>query len=166
VNTKDFIPVCGVVVTLVYGWSLYRFLWVLTGWVNYLTAEEITGIFFYSLTVSLVDSSIVLFTLVGLSFLLPPKWLRDHFVFRGSFSALYILIFAMYLTLNTIPLDQLGVQLLVALVGLVFLHLVVGRFQRLRLLIEAIADRSIVFLYIYIPLSVLGIISVIIRNIW
>ena len=91
VKIKDWLPVCGLVVALVYGWSLYRFMWILPGWLKFLALDEILSLLSYTFAVSLLDSLIVVAVLTVLAFILPRNWLRDDFVLRGGLSALFLL---------------------------------------------------------------------------
>jgi len=70
----------------------------------------------------------------------------------------------MYLATKTIALIQLPVYLMGGLICLIALQFIFGRVHFLRNLVEIIVDRSVVFLYLYIPLSLAGVIGVILRN--
>jgi len=164
VKRKELIPVCGLVVMLVYGWSLYRFLYILPSWLKFLKLSEVFSLLSYTFVVNLIDSILVVASLVVLAFLLPRKWIRDDFILRGGLSGLMILLSAMYLAFRGVRLEHLPVYFLGNLILLIVLQLVFGRVQGLRTFIEAVADRSVIFLYIYIPLSLVGLIGVIWRS--
>jgi hypothetical protein len=166
IKIKDLLPVCGLVATLIYGWSLFRFIWILPSWLKFLTGEEILYILFLSFAFCFVDSLIFIFLLIVFALLVPYKWFRDDFIFRGSLVALSALIFVIYLASNMISLDGLPSRLAGFLVFMVLFQLLGARLGWLRSLIATIADRSIVFIYIFLPLTLVGILGIFLRNVW
>jgi len=163
---KHLSSVYGLIVMLTYGWSIYRFLWNLPSWVKFLTINEISVILAYTFVTNLIESLLILIGLVIVAAVLPAKWLQDDFIVRGGLSVFYLLGFVMFVSYNLISFDQLINNYLIrGVIDFVFLHFVIGYVGPLQSFIYSIADRATIFLYIYIPLSILSLIFVLIRNI-
>jgi hypothetical protein len=163
-NTGGLISVYGLIVMLVYGWSMYQFIWNLPSWISFLTVGEIGVILAYTLATDAFESILVLSIPILFSILLPSKWFRDDFVIRGGLSVLYVLIFIIFVSYNAIPFSQLDKLILRAVVDLAFLHFVIGYVHPLRKFIESLADRSSTFLYLTIPSSIIAGIIILIRS--
>ncbi len=166
IKTKDILPVCGVIVAVIYSWNLYRFVWILPSWLKFLTVGEIFNILSMTLAISFLDTLLVLGLLIIVALIVPFQWFRDDFVFRGCLFGLYVLIFAVYLASNVVPLNLLPVYSMGSLVVFIFLQLWGGRVLRIRSLVLVLADRAIVFLYVYLPMTLVGIVSIVLRAIW
>jgi hypothetical protein len=151
-------------VLLLYGWTIYWFSWNLPSWLAFLPLYDIFGILAYALVTNLLESLAVLAVLILLAAVLPPSWFRDEFVVRAGFTALYFLIIGMYLLNNFIPLMQLGRPFLITVAIFLPAQYLLGRIRVVQTGLNTMADRSIVFLYVSVPLSVLGLIVILVRN--
>jgi len=167
-NLTELSSVYSVIVILVYGWTIYWSFWKLPSWLDFLPLSEIGAIYCYLLATNFVESLITLFGVVFVSLLLPEKWFRDVFVSRGSMLSAIILISIMnfeyhYNTpadyFNMFPMYFL-ITLLVACVAVFF----AGWIYIIRKVIEIFAENATIFLYIMLPLSLLSIIVILIRN--
>ena len=167
---EQILPVYAVIVVMIYTWSLILFFWRLPSWINFSTLGEIAVIFSYMVVVNLVESILVLLLLAALSMILPPKWFHDRFVTKGSSLVLLGLGCLMYFNNNLLddilfPLLMLKKILIVvaAILALVFL---IDRISLLNRFLEELANRMIVFLYIWLPISALSLLTVLVRNIF
>lgn len=149
----------------IYGWSIYQFLWTFPSWLKFLTLGEIGAILAYIIVTNLIDSLLVLASLIFVSIVLPTKWLRDNFIVRGGMSVLYLLILVINVAYNAVPFDQLNNYVVRGVIDLAFLHFVIGYVPPLQRFIYSLADRSTVFLYLSIPSSVLAMVVVLFLNI-
>jgi hypothetical protein len=163
---EQIYPVYGLVVFCVYGWSIYWFAWNLPSWLSFIPLGQIIGVLSYALTVNLIESLVVLAVLILLSAVLPAKWFRADFVFRAGLTAISFSILGMYLLGNFVPLVELTKDLLIFAVIFIALQYLLGRISLARRVIESFADRSTVFLYISIPVTLLGVINIALRNFW
>jgi hypothetical protein len=162
--------VFAVIATIIYSWGLYRFVWRLPSWLHYLTAGEILGILSYLLITALLESLLLVSLLLGLCALLPHLF-RDSFLARGtgltlgffigilSFMIVYEQAGSAYL--GTIPYWTLGALALAILFGWLF-----GRVRVLASFAAWTSDRLLVFLYLFLPLTALGLIVVAARNLF
>jgi hypothetical protein len=162
---QQILSVYGLVVMLVYGWTIYWFAWNLPSWLGFMTLRDILGILAYSFVVNFFESCAVLIALMFFGAILPKNWLRGDFIVVGGFVVIYFLIFTMFLLYNFVYLPQLGKSVAVAFLLFVIVQYAVKRFRFTRVVIEWLADRSVVFLYISIPATVAGLIVVLARNI-
>jgi len=166
----QILPVFAIIVTIVYAWGLYRFVWRLPSWLHYLTVGEIFGILSYMLVTAFFESLLLVGLLLGLCALLPRQF-RDTFLVRGTGIALgfFLGILAFMIVyertgstyLVTIPYWTIASPALATLLGWLF--------PRTRLLASFAAwtsDRLLVFLYLFLPLTALGLIVVVVRNLF
>jgi len=166
---QDVVPVYAVISFMIYGWTFVLFFWKLPSWLHYMTLSQVFGAFSYGILTNLVESLIVIGGLLGLCAVLPSRYLRDTFVDRGSTITI--------IALGSLMLYQYqfgGVRFDFAndirpwfiatfFIILLFVFLV-AKIRFLKSTMLNISDRLIIFLYILIPLSVICVLDVIIRN--
>jgi hypothetical protein len=163
----DIVSVYSVIAFMLFAWSLLIFFWYLPSWLYFMSFGDLFAVFCYVMASSFFESLAFLLFLLLLSFFLPPKYLRDEFVARGTSITLCVIgLIMLNFRLNIsnkfdISLPWFGVALFFAAVaGSIF-------FTRLRPVRQALiwlSDRLIVFLYILIPLSLLSLLVVLVRN--
>ncbi|HSL27836.1 MAG TPA: hypothetical protein VK900_01450 [Anaerolineales bacterium] len=167
-SLQENIRVYAVIVALVYTWTTLWLFWDLPSWLYFLTIPEILPLFAYAFTTNLLETGLILVGLNLLAALLPRAWFRASFVAR-SFWLLalgmgYLMAFASLLGKEEdYPAGMLSWSPLVF--GLIFIvSLLLDRFPRIRALAEQIADRLTIFLYLTIPLSLISLFVVLVRN--
>ena len=161
-------PVYAIIVILTYGWTIYWALWKLPSWLDFLPLGEIGAIFCYLMTTNLIESLLMLIGVLIISLILPQKWFRDLFISRGSVLAASVLIPIMVFEYHfDKPADYyskfpmlLLVMFLVACV-LVFLA---GWINIVRKAVEVFAEKAVIFLFISLPVSILSLMVVLVRN--
>jgi len=170
---SDFLAVLGVVVFVVFGWSVRGFLHEVPSFINYFRVGQILAIFAYMMGFALLESLLATFGLGLLSVLLPTAWFRNGFVYKG-FVTIVVGGIAMLWLENTVmswsnrfpPLDLLltfvGITLGAWMILLVMSHYL----KPLQKALIYIADRIGVMVYLYVPLGVLGLVVVLTRNLW
>ena len=166
---QDVVPVYAVISCMIYGWTFVLFFWKLPSWLHYMTLSQVFGAFSYGILTNLVESLIVIGGLLGLGAILPSRYLRDTFVDRGSAITIIALGSVMLYQYqfggvrfdfaNDIRPWFIATFLIILLV--VFL---VAKIKFLKSAMVNVSDRLIIFLYIFIPLSVICVLDVIIRN--
>jgi hypothetical protein len=162
--------VYAIVVLIVYGWTVYWILWKLPSWIYYLTFPEILLVVSYSMVVNLLESLAFILGVLILSYLVPKAWFTDRFCSAGSL--LSILLGAVLMKFSAriqaadsfsyTPLIQIGVLFLAA----IFVAIIVTRYRLVANLLDLVADRAKIFLYISLPVSVIALIVVAIRNLF
>ena len=162
-------PVYAVIVLMVYAWTLVWFFWKLPSWLFFLNAGEILIALAYSLATNLVESLAVLCAPLVMSLALPKAWFHDRFVARGAALAISGLAYMMYLanqfkTKDDYPSLTLKTWSLgLAVILILFIVYLAGRLNPFKKVLELLADRAIIFLYISLPLSILSLVVVLIR---
>ncbi len=171
-NFFAVIPVYAVISFPIFSWTTVVWLWKLPYWVNFLTTSEIGAIFFYSMATAFLESVIVLGFLLLLSFILPARIFRDQFMIRGTWIALGLTLSVLgHGVLLAIEgrnyfQDPLILWSLVSLPIIFFLTLAATRVRFMTWMAEWLSDRLIVFLYILMPISILSMVAVFVRNIF
>ena len=164
------IPVYGVIVVIVYTWTLLWFFWKVPSWLYFLNAGEILMQLAYSFATNFLESIVILCGPLFLALVLPRKWFRDVFVARGASLSIAGLAYMIFLAnqftdKNAYPsLSLKAWTVLLAVVIIAVLVFLFGQIALLRKVLEVIADRVSVFVYILTPLSILSLLIVVIRS--
>jgi hypothetical protein len=167
-KASQIAPVYAVIVFIIYSWTTLWFFWKLPSWLSNLSIGEIFGVFAYVMATNLLESLSVLLIPVLLSLLLPKKWFYDAFAIRGTALVLLLLAYAIFLTNQIRHEDGYPKSLLVwsifVIFAIAFLVYVFGKIPIVCKILEFLSDRSVIFLYLSIPISVISLVVVIFRN--
>ena len=113
-------------------------------------------------------------TVSAIAGILPSKWLRDDFIARGAWA---LLVWVISWTIYFVRVQLLGLELGLTMADYVYPWIFVtlalaalasflsSRIRFMRTFATWLADRTLIFLFIFIPASLIGAIAVIIRNI-
>src|SRR4030095_3287611 len=167
---QAILQVYAVIVFMLSAWTMVAFSWRLSSWLLTLNIGEIFTIFSYAMLTNLMESLSVLLLLLLVSALLPPRFLRDDFIVRGTILSLGLLGSLMvYLGLNRkFGLENTSTLLagpIVVWLIMIFLLAFSSRFPWLRAAATWLSYPLIVFLFILLPLFVILSAYVIVRNI-
>jgi len=137
-------------------------------------ARKLLVMFTYVVSFSLAESLFLMAFVVFLCLVFPGRVFKQHFIAQGTVQVLIISIITYFIRqrielfqkfeiwkLLAIPLVALAVILL----SVVVFAVIFNRFIKVPQLIESLADRMTIFAYLYLPLGVLGLAVVILRNI-
>lgn len=169
-SLAQILPVYAVIMLMVYTWTLLWFFWKVPSWLFFMNAGDILSVLPYLLATNLAESLVVLCGPLFLSLVLPKTWFHDVFVGRGAALSIAVLGYMMYLAnqfKNKSDYPTLSLQLwsvLLALAGIAVLGYLFGQFRVLRRIIELISDRVTIFVYIFVPLSILSVLVIIVRS--
>lgn len=163
----EILALYATIVFLIYGWAILTFFWKVPSWLYFLSLGEIGAVLSYTLASSLFESTMILliFLLVGL--VLPSKLFVEKFIVRGSI-IICILTFWMAL-FNLITLIQLPTSNdfisfgLAAFLTIGLAIFAADRSAAVRKMMIALSDRLTIFLYVWLPLSVVGILVLLAR---
>lgn len=157
----------GVLVFVLSSWTLLWFFWKYPSWLYFLQIGEILTVLAYALATNFFESLVVLAALLALAVILPKKWFAETFAAHGLALALPVLGYMIFIAyqfqakadypsaaLNWAP---------VVLAGAVLLAFLVGRIPFLRRAVELFADRATIFLYFFLPISLLSVLVVVFR---
>lgn len=168
---SEVYTVLGVVVFMVFGWSMWGFFYKVPSFILHFKVGQILAVFAYMMGVALLESLLVTLGLGLLSLLLPVGWFKNGFVYKSFITVLTGAIALLWLE-NTImafnnklpPADLLLTAAGITLGAWVVLLLAFHYVKFLQNPVLFITDRVGVMAYLYIPLGILGLIVVLIRN--
>jgi len=166
-NGSAIASVYAVTVILIYGWTAYWFIWKLPSWIYYLSITEILTIAAYSAFANLFESLLIFSAPLALTIIFPKQWFLDRFISAGGLLVLLLGGYLIYFpsisaagSFSYAPLIQAVVFFIVA----IGLSILASRVHIVSNLIETFADRAKVFLYLSLPVSVLSVFVVVVRN--
>jgi hypothetical protein len=167
---RSILGVYATAVFLVYGWTLLASFWKVPSWMFFLRISDILSVYAYSFVIDFAESLFLLCLVLLVGVLLPKHWWNAQFTAKG---ALWIIVLmgSMMLRLytNRSPdswegfVSGQGVWWCYTLLLALMLNLLISRISLLRRGLESLADRLVVFLYIYLPLTALAIVVVFAR---
>ena len=167
-DTHSIISVYVLIIVFPYGWALYYFFWKLPSWLYYLSVGKISIFFAYTMALNFLESLVLLAAPVFWAFILPSKWFKENFIPAGGLYGLFLGCFLMYFSGHMETLSSFTYSIVFEFLGFIVLAvpLSVGlsRVRFLARLVSELADRATIFLYIIIPVSLLSILVVIVRN--
>ena len=171
-STNEIIPIYATIVFPIFSWTIFVALYNLSIWLNQLVIGELLILLTYILGISFIESLILLAGIVILAAILPAKFLRDQFVPQAGLMLWLIFILAFAAQMGQIYFtfwDQYAMVVYalgaVSLAAVLFLpYFVVSKYKRVVKFMEAFANRLTVFLAIYIPVGVVSLVTIILRN--
>jgi len=163
----EILAVYATIVFLIYGWASITFFWKVPSWLYFLSIGEIAAILSYTFASSLLECTIILFIFLFAGLVLPSRLLADRFAVRASLIVYSLTFWMVLFTLNTLiqlPTTSdfitfgLGVSVTSALAILLS-----ERISFVPGLVMAVGNRLTIFLYLWLPLGLLGILVIIFR---
>jgi hypothetical protein len=158
-----------VIAFILYTWTLLWFFWKLPGWLFFLNVGNILSALAYVLATNLAESLLVLGAVLALAWLLPGRWFRDVFVARGAALCMAGLGYMMFLAdrfkdkINYPELPLAAWTVPVALVAVALVAYAGGRIAPVRKVLEAVADRATIFVYLLVPASLVSLVVILIH---
>ncbi|MBI5933971.1 MAG: hypothetical protein HY867_09710 [Chloroflexi bacterium] len=167
-STREWMPVYAMGLSILNFWMLGHFSWKLSGWVYFQRVSDLLVTLAYSFATTFLESAAVIFGIVLLAAILPRLWFGEAFVARGATLVLlglgYVMFFAFQFQSKTdYPTAMVNITPW-ALAGICALAYFAGRVPLARRILESLADRFLIFLYIFLPLGILGLVTMILRN--
>ena len=173
-DRKNILAVYAVIVTLVYSWTLFTSFYKLPSWLFYLSLGQILSVYAYSFSVNLVESIIALTGILLLEFtIFLVLKNKEEFQSRSIIlttvllgtSMLRLALFQSYEDINAFLSGEVLWWVIAVPSGLI-LAVFAPKIKLVRTILESFAERATVFVYIYIPLSLISIIVIIVRGIY
>ena len=165
--------VLGVVVFVVHSWSMRGFLHEVPSFILYFKIGQILAVFSYMMGFALLESLLVTIGLGLLSLVLPAGWFKNGFIYKSFVTVVLGGIAMLWLENTIMSWDNKfpPVELLLTFAGItigvwVALLLLFHYIKPLQKVLLFIADRIGVMAYLYVPLGLLGLFIVLIRNLW
>ena len=167
---RNIVTVFAVAMFLVYTWTLFTSFWKLPSWLFFLQVGEILSIYAYAFVVNFIESILLLLIALLPAILLPRGWWTDRFIPRGIALILIILgSVTLHMSLYRTPdtraalINGQFIWWVGTILLAVLLTWIAGSVKWLRSALENMADRFVVFLYIYLPLTVVALLTVVAR---
>lgn len=157
------------VIFAVFTWTVRSFIFKFPAYILYLRTWDIVAILADLLTFALLESLLVTGAITGIAILFPQKWLRKGFAYKGFITVVVASIVAIYL--KEAMTDKSTTEFFLITFSLSFmlwigLILAAHFWLPLQKVILDLADRFSIFLYLYIPLGLVGVTIFVIRVIW
>lgn len=167
-NLNQILPVYAVGVTILFTWAaIVTIRSSLFNWVLFFNIQEILILVAYIMAGAFLESLLLITTLTVIGMILPRKLLTEKFVLRGTILTITFLSSIMYYYTQTplgeslVDVYKWGMFFAISTVGL----LLAAEYIKIIIKgVELIADRAIVFLIIYLPIAIISIIVIIVRN--
>jgi hypothetical protein len=163
----EILTLYATIVFLIYGWAITTFFWAVPSWLYFLSLGEIAAILSYTLASSLMECTILLLLFLFASLVLPSNWLYNKFAVRGSLFIYSLTFWVVLFTLNSLiqlpttsDVITFGVGVLVTSALAILLAERISFFPRL---VTTVGNRLTIFLYLWLPLSLLGILVIVFR---
>jgi Na+/melibiose symporter-like transporter len=151
-----------------HSWSILGFLNRLSAFILYFRVAEIAEIFAFMMAFAFLESLLVAGVLALLSAIMPSKWLRDGFGYKGFIfmviATIAAIIFQKNLKEVLPPLQVLTLYWVAPFVLTVVIISVVQRMPRARSILLNLADRFSIMLFVYVPIGLLSLMVVALRN--
>lgn len=166
---QQIIPVYAMISIFIYPWTILAvFKSLSVYWILFLRPGDILSVVAYLLLNDFVETVLVLGLLLILSGLLPRRALSDQFVVNGTIITICFLG-SIVLYFQFFKISQLLVDFPYWLISFLLLTLLLlfaaRKVRAVRKTVEFIADRCIVFLYLFLPLTLLSLLLVLARNV-
>jgi hypothetical protein len=167
---RSIVLVFSVISLVFYGWTFVSIAWKLNSWAMNLLPEEIGVLICNLMVLSFLESIAVVLTLLVFSLLLPQKALKDKFVVRGSILVLCVFgSMGLHLKLHADEVNHLIARslelwwLLTSLLAIVLMWYL-PRLHATEPVIREFADRTTVFLYLFLPITAIGLLVMALRG--
>ncbi len=172
-DRENLLGLYAVIVFIIYSWMLFTSFYKLPSWILHFTVIEILSLYAYAFSVNFLESVFVLICLLLLDYTLFLFLTnREEFQARAVLVAVILLassmrrlmLFQEYSDVADFVSGEFNwwaITIAICLPVSIF----APKFSIIRNAIREIADRTSIFLYVYLPLSFISIVVVIIRNI-
>jgi hypothetical protein len=169
-SMRELMPVYAVGLSILNFWTMGHFFWKIPGWIYFQRTSDILVTLAYSFATAFLESLVVILGIALLAAILPWPWFGEAFVARGATLVLlglgYVMIFAFQFQSKTDYPTAMVKMTPWVLAGICALAYLAGRIPLTRRVLESLADRFLIFLYIFLPPGIVGSAVVILRNLW
>ena len=176
-SRREVLQVFGIVLFAVFGWSIRGFLYKIPSFTLYFGLTANLAIVCYMLVFALLESVLVMAVLLALSILLPGNILKQGFAYKGFIivvvAAAAAIVFESWYRVGFFKDLMAGMSYMVpplligfaaAIVLLAVLFWLFRTWPQLQRYAQIIMEQLSIFTYIYVPLGLLGLLVVLIRN--
>jgi len=172
-DIKNITGVYAFVVFALYTWTLIVSFYKIPSWMLFFTVGQVLSTYAYIFSVNLLESLFVLLCMLGMEYtIFLPLKNKDEFQARSIFAAAIFLASSMwrliqfqeYSDTSAFVSGEMQWWLYTAAIALP-ISVLAPKIAWVRGALQEAADRLSIFLYVYLPLSLISLIVVIIRNV-
>lgn len=169
------LPVFSVILFVVFSWTLYQMFRQVPSWLYYFNIYNILTISAYVLSFALLESLFMLGLVLVLSLVFPVRLFKDQFVPQASAQVLWMSAAALVLQNKIDLFSKVETHLLIVVplvvlaclaVSIILFSWIFARLDFLSRWLGVIAERMVVFSYIYGPLGLISLVVAILRNLF
>jgi hypothetical protein len=163
--------VFGVIVFLVFSWAIWKFLYDLPAQLLSTYWTDIILHFLTLMATALIESVITAIGILFLSLLLPVKWFRDGFLYKSFVTLILLTGLIMWIRRVFVhddyfpPINVLYIGGIIFFIGWVFLLVLFHYVKPLQRFVHFIEDQIEVFLWLYIPLGIIGFFALLLASV-
>lgn len=167
---QEIMQVLGTTTFIVFGWSLGGFFYRFPSFLLGHDIGSLLGILGYMLSFALLETLLILGGLIFICVLLPQKWFREGFAYKGSLTVVVTALAMLQLqnlmgNLERLPERGILYQGLLFTLLITVVSILVFQFVKpLQKILLEIVERMQIFAYIYVPLAMAGLLVVLLRN--
>jgi hypothetical protein len=165
---QSLLSVLAVIMFMVYTWTLYVYVQTLPYWLRFLNVPELISVLSYALLVDFLESFALFCLLAVICVILPSSFLKSVFDVRGAVFAISLLgaimFYLNYPASTSWHLFQLIALSAGTLLVVILLSFVSAKIHFVVTAAKWLSENIIVFLYVYLPLTVIAFFVVLIRN--
>jgi len=169
-TSQEIQNIFGFLVFVIFTWSIRGFLYKLPSFLLYYGVGKIIGTLAYMLSFSLVESIVLFMLLLVVVVSLPGAWLRNGFSWKAGLLILALSAFSLFLqssiTFRLPSAKALIIASALIVTGLFTLWFLCAKYQRVRTVTELTMENFSIFVYLYLPLGLLSVLIVILRNVF
>jgi hypothetical protein len=173
----ESLQVFGVVLFAVFGWSIRGFLYKIPSFTLYFDLTANLTILAYMLAFALLESALVMLFLLLLSVIFPARAFQHGFAYKAfiiilvattasiTFESWYkIAFFKDMMAGMSYMVTPFLIGIAVSILLLIALLWVFHAWPRLQKVVSVLMEQLSIFTYIYVPLGLVGLVVVLIRN--
>ncbi len=174
---SEVLQVFSVVLFAIFGWSIRGFLYKVPSFTLYFGLGANFAILCYMLAFALLESLVVMGFLLALAVVLPASFMKQGFAYKGFIillvAAAAAIVFESWYSINYVKDIMAGndyaippfiTGAVVTIASLAALFWVFALWPRLQKWAHVLMEQFSIFTYIYVPLGLLGLVVVLIRN--
>lgn len=170
---QEVLSVFSFIVFVVFSWTIFRLLFQIPSWLLSHTKSGILFLAAYVFAFALIESLLVLLFVLLVNLVFPRYLFRDWFIPQGCLLVLNSAAWALLVqhrrdilsTMDLLPVIAWICLYLLSVTIVVFVaSKIMSRYDQVKLVFVMITDRMVVFTYLYIPLSLVSLAIVLVRN--
>ncbi|MFZ5879639.1 MAG: hypothetical protein ACOY0R_09725 [Chloroflexota bacterium] len=165
----EIVSVYAVLLFFLFSWATITFFWKFPAWLYYATLVEVAVFYLYTAVTEALEGLVYLAVLLLVCALLPAPFFKDRFLARGTIAALalpgWLVLIQYFIAYHDFGpgLALLAATLISGGLAALWMGLSI-KFTAFERAARLLAERTPVFLYVYLPLAAVSFLIVLVRN--